>query len=89
MVLTVFYNAVLIIIGIILIITASLGINLHNRCSTSSSDSVSRGEQGYFIFVLIVGIILLIIPLIIFIYEQNFRSKTTQRIEGVELGAIR
>ncbi len=89
MALTVFYNAVLIIVGIIMIITGSLGINLHNRCETASADSVSRGEQGYFIFVLILGIILLIIPLIIFIYEQNASSKSTQKIEGVELGSMR
>ena len=75
MALDVFYNVVLIIVGIIMIITGSLGINLHNRCSTSSTDSVSSGELGYFIFVLILGIILLLIPLIIFIYEQSVKNK--------------
>ena len=57
-----FYTILLIIIGALLIVSGSLGINLHNRCDNSNTDTVSSGEQSYFIFVLVIGIIVILVP---------------------------
>nr|QBK93800.1 MAG: uncharacterized protein LCPAC406_01140 [Pithovirus LCPAC406] len=74
--LTVFYSVLLIILAVILIVAGSLGVNLFNR-TKSSADSVAKNEDIFFIITLVVGLITLLIPIVVFIYNQNKSTKTT------------
>ncbi len=71
--LTVFYSVLLVVLAIILIVAGSLGVNLFNR-TKSSADNVAKNEDIFFIITLVVGIITFLIPIIVFIYNQNKSS---------------
>nr|QBK93335.1 MAG: uncharacterized protein LCPAC404_00390 [Pithovirus LCPAC404] len=60
--LSIFNTIVLIIVGVLLIVSGALGVNLHNRCSNTNGDSTSQGEQVYFIVMIVVGIVVILIP---------------------------
>ena len=53
----------LIFAAILLIIVGVIGVNLHNRCP-APDDQVAKGEEGFFITMLVIGIIVIIgVPL--------------------------
>nr|QBK93333.1 MAG: uncharacterized protein LCPAC404_00370 [Pithovirus LCPAC404] len=69
-------NFTLITVGILLIITASLGINIYNRCPDTAGDQAAAGEKIYFVFMLVIGILIfLFVPLMIFYCHNHTSSK--------------
>ena len=71
-----FTKFLLIFVGALMIVTGSLGVNIHNRCSSTTGDQASKGEQVYFIFMIVIGILVfLFVPLAIFYCHHHDKSK--------------
>ena len=76
MALTLFYNFILIVVAILLIVSGSLGVNLANKNEDLTSDSTVQGEKTYFVIMIVIGIVLILIPPIIWVYESYASSQT-------------
>ncbi len=71
-----FTEFLIIFVGALLIATGALGVNLHNRCGSTGGDQASKGEQIYFILMLVIGILVfLFVPLSLFYCHHHSESK--------------
>ena len=52
--------ALIIFLGVLLIVSGSLGVNQYNRCKDLNNDTVASGEKGFMIALILVGIIFLL-----------------------------